>query len=581
MQRTTPWKSGLFKAAYEQDPIYAALKAPLFHGRDTSGIRTRSTPSRAPDLPSSKQLILLEIRSVSPVFRDTMDVLVPTPDVNESAASRPSLALGLLTLVTIFAAFLRFHALAAKTFWFDEGVSIGIARLDWYNFGRILWRREANMSLYYLLLRGWLHFGQSEFFVRTLSVLLALATIPVIYFLGRRLFDSRSGMIAAILLAVNAYHVRYSQEARSYSLMVLLCGASSLYFLKVLELPSRRNRIAYIFLSTAAVYAHFYSVLLIFSQCLSLFLLDQKLIPKEIKNAWRWIALLISPIAIFVATTGAGPLRWIQRPGLKSLWILGLRLTGNDGTILLLVYAVACLAAVVPLLAHGQKRMRVPWATWRYRFLLLWLLFPVLSVFVLSQARPLFLPRYFILCLPALLMLAAAGISRIPNQWITAFATLIVVALSIQGTASYYRQDFEDTDREDWRAASQYILTNAHPGDAILFHIPMGRMPYEYYLSLQRPLGAPPTVLYPSHGQQLDFRDFVEKPSYDQLEGSIAKYDRIWLVLSHAGGASGLDDTALHITRSIFSGHAFVDQCDFNGLDVVLYEVRPYGKLRQ
>jgi hypothetical protein len=65
-------------------------------------------------------------------------------------------------------ALLRFHALAAKTFWFDEGVSVGIAGLDWYNFVRILWRREANMSLYYLLLRPWLHFGNSESFVRSL-----------------------------------------------------------------------------------------------------------------------------------------------------------------------------------------------------------------------------------------------------------------------------------------------------------------------------------------------------------------------------------------------------------------------------
>src|SRR5271167_3456953 len=197
-------------------------------------------------------------------------------------------------LVVIFmvasATALRFHDLAAKTFWFDEGVSVGIARLDWYNFGRILWRREANMSLYYLFLRGWLHFGQSEFFVRSLSVLFALMTIPVLYFLGRRLFNSRAGLIAAALLAANAYHVRYSQEARSYSLMVLLCTGSSLYFLKCLKLPSRRNRLVYMLLSTAAVYAHFYSGLLILAQWLSLLFLEQESIPKEIRKDWRWIA---------------------------------------------------------------------------------------------------------------------------------------------------------------------------------------------------------------------------------------------------------------------------------------------------
>jgi mannosyltransferase len=489
-----------------------------------------------------------------------------------SAPGSPRLpVLGILTLITAFAAFLRFHALAARTFWFDEGVSVGIARLDWYNFGRILWRREANMSLYYLLLRGWLQLGQSEFFVRTLSVLLALATISVIYFLGRRLFDSRTGMISAILLAVNAYHIRYSQEARSYSLMVLLCVGSSLYFLKVLGLPSRRNRIAYILLSSAAVYAHFYSGFLIAAQWLSLLFLDRESIPQEMKKDWRWIALLVSPIAVFVATTGAGPLRWIQRPGLKSLWTLGLRLTGNDGAILLMAYAIACLAAVVPaLLAHPETRMRVSGEPWRYRFLGLWLLFPILFVLALSLARPLFLPRYFILCLPALLLLAAARLSRIRHPWIMAFATLLFVVLSIQGTASYYRQDFEDTNREDWRAASQYILTNAHPGDAIVFHIPMGRMPYEYYLSLQNTISTYPIVLYPSHGDQIDFRDFVEKPSYDQLEHSLPKYERVWLVLSHAG-PSGRDETSITVARLIAASHSRVDPHDFTGLEVILY----------
>src|SRR5271156_5740022 len=151
----------------------------------------------------------------------------------------------LLGFITLLSLRLRFHSLASKSFWLDEGVSVAIARLDWYNFARILWRREANMSLYYFLLHVWLHFGGSEFFVRSLSVLFSVASIPVIYLLGRRLFDLRVGLVAAALLALNAYHVQYSQDARSYSLMVFLCLLSSLYFLKCLDIPSRRNRIIY------------------------------------------------------------------------------------------------------------------------------------------------------------------------------------------------------------------------------------------------------------------------------------------------------------------------------------------------
>src|ERR1700691_3693043 len=66
-----------------------------------------------------------------------------------------------LTIVTALAAGLRFRFLARKPFWFDECFSVEVARLRWHDLLRLLWWREANMSLYYILLRGWLHFGSS------------------------------------------------------------------------------------------------------------------------------------------------------------------------------------------------------------------------------------------------------------------------------------------------------------------------------------------------------------------------------------------------------------------------------------
>ena len=107
----------------------------------------------------------------------------------------------LVALATALLAVLSFHALDAKTFWLDEAASVQISRLDWYNFARLLWRREGNMSLDYLVLRFWLHLGSTPFFVRTLSVLFALATVPTVFLLGRRLFNPRVGLIASALLA--------------------------------------------------------------------------------------------------------------------------------------------------------------------------------------------------------------------------------------------------------------------------------------------------------------------------------------------------------------------------------------------
>jgi len=487
-------------------------------------------------------------------------------------ASSP-LELGVLVLITGFAAVLRFHSLATKSFWFDEGVSVAIARLDWYNFARILWRREANMSLYYLFLTYWLRFGGSESFVRALSVLFAIASVPAIYLLGRRLFDSRVGLIAAALLAVNAYHVQYSQEARSYSLMLLLCLLSSLYFLKGLSEPSRRNRTAYIFCSALAVYAQFFAGLLMIAQWASLSFLDGEQSAQQlrarIRKDWRWIALFTSPLVIFVVTTGTGPLRWVQRPGAHDLWLFALHLTGNGGPLLLFAYAAACLTALLP--ALRTRAQRVPWKSWRCRFLLLWLLLPILFTLALSLIKPLFVPRYFIFCLPALLLLVACGVTRLRRAWLMISAVLFLSALSFRGTTSYYGQDL-DIQRDDWRTATRYLLDHAKPGDAMLFHVPMGRMPYEFYRSVLKPTSTVPVVLYPYHGDRLTFLDFVEKPNHPELERSLLEHSRAWLVLTYAETQSGLPDArSIELTKLLGKLYSTVERREFPGIEILLY----------
>src|ERR1700687_4994801 len=118
--------------------------------------------------------------------------------------SRPgtTTSVWLLALITIAAAVLRFHGIAAKSFWLDEGISVEIARLPWPQFFYVLRHREINMALYYFLLHFWLALGSTEGFIRGLSVLFSVATVPVLYLLGVRLFERSAGLLAAWLLAI-------------------------------------------------------------------------------------------------------------------------------------------------------------------------------------------------------------------------------------------------------------------------------------------------------------------------------------------------------------------------------------------
>jgi len=399
----------------------------------------------------------------------------------------------------------------------------------------------------------------------------------MIFLLGRRMFNSRVGLIAAALLAVNAYDVEYSQEARSYPLMVFLCLLSIWYFFKCLAEPSRRSRIAYIVCSALAVYAHFFSGLLLLVQWLSLCFLHREQIPRQIKNDWRWIAAFTSPIVVFVAATGAGPLRWVQRPGLKDFWAFALQFSGNGGAPLLLAYAAACLAALLPSWQE-QGQWRASWESWRYRFLLLWLIFPPLLIVALSWIRPLFVPRYFIFCLPALCLLAACGIARLRAAWLLVPALAVFLVLSVRGTVVSYRPT-ADTQKDDWRAATQYVLGHAQAGDALLFHVPIGRMPYEYYRSLQGSSSDAPLVLYPHHAGNITFLDFVEKPDDAQLERLLPEHGRAWLVLSYARTpSSSLDARATELSNLVTKFYPVVEQKDFLGIEIRLYSKENSGR---
>jgi mannosyltransferase len=502
-----------------------------------------------------------------------------TDDNSQSHSAGPIHWLALL-LILIAGVAVRLECLACKPFWFDECFSVEVNRVGWGNFLRLLWWREANMSLYYLLLRIWLHFGQSPYFIRGLSVAISAASILAIYWLGCLLYDRRVGLGAAALLAVNVYDIRYAQEARSYSLFVLLAMLSSVFLVSWLRQPSRAKWRAYVFASILAVYAHFYALLLIAAHWLMLRWAgrpnrdaNQPNAERALRRAWITISIAVLPLLIFVAKTGAGPIKWIQRPGLVDLLHVSVYIT--DGFPVL--YLLASLTTLIPLkkdlLARDGK-----WETWRVHFLFLWMLFPVILTLVLSFARPVFLPRYMIFCLPALLILTAAGLMSVPSKWLAALLIAGTVLLSARMIPFVYGHDF-DTEREASGAATNFILDHTQPGDAIIFHIAATRVPYEFFRSLraEENTASPnfaaalgPEILFPRHGPGLDYRDFTGKPTAEFLRGALPGHPRVWLMLMN-NGTDRPDPTTVMLTQLLPTLFPKNQRWEFTRVEVRLY----------
>jgi 4-amino-4-deoxy-L-arabinose transferase-like glycosyltransferase len=87
--------------------------------------------------------------------------------------------------------------------------------------------------LYFWLLAGsYAAFGMTPFAVRILPVLSASATILVTYFLGRRLFNRRAGLFAAIVLGTSVLFMDLGRHGNiDATLTLLTTGALALFFL--------------------------------------------------------------------------------------------------------------------------------------------------------------------------------------------------------------------------------------------------------------------------------------------------------------------------------------------------------------
>ena len=485
---------------------------------------------------------------------------LPAQAAEESVSVRDLLVLAALLAG---AAYLRFHLLAHKSFWFDEGFSVGIARLDWSNFLHLLWVREANMGLYYVLLKLWLVFGMSEFYVRTLSVVFGLAAIPVVYALGARLFGSRAGLIAAGLLSINAFHVRYSQEARGYTLLVFLSALCSLLWVRCIEHPTQRNWRLYTLASVLIVYSHFYGILVVVAHWLSLMLLPRENRPGGAPLRYlRFFAYGMLPIAIFVWRAGTTAMNWLPRPNGAILRHFFQSLVGNGGPILLGLYILAWIAAAYARLRSDRLQR------WRYDSLFLWLAFPIAAVVAGSQFKSIFLARYLIVCLPASVLLAAAGMARLRTA-VQAGLLVAIGALSLAGVFAYYQRDF-DVGRDNWRAATHFVLANAQPGDGIFFYTAPGRMTFEYYRLLSGKTG--PEVIYPSSGEKMTYRDFLVTPLAEVLQTPLPQPKRLWLFLNNHRAGGHMDMGSEVLCAWYGTRYRLLSKRSVDGIDLLLYE---------
>nr|MBI2903724.1 glycosyltransferase family 39 protein [Chloroflexota bacterium] len=351
-------------------------------------------------------------------------------------------------IVLLLATALRLYHLDFRALWWDEGLSLFFARLSFWEGARMaVTLADTNPPVYRMLLGGWLGMaGWSAFAARLFSMLPGVALVALVYPLARRLRCSRAVSLAAMALcAASPMLIYYSQEAKGYSLVAAAGTASVLIWLGLHRgLPRGGESAAAGKGSTAvngwrrtALWAAWAASLLLVvgSHYISVFLI-------AVENLWtlaltarswrgnerRWLAhwawqagaqalaaaaLLPFVLATFGGTSAAVQGQTGQFAGLDGpAQFFGRHLIElTQGPTAQGPWAWAVALAVAALAVAGSGRWEVGSGK-----LVSWVAVPLLLGFALNAYHQFFFPRFVLYTVPALIVLAANGISRITDQ---------------------------------------------------------------------------------------------------------------------------------------------------------------------
>lgn len=478
----------------------------------------------------------------------------------------------LLSIIAV-GLFLRVYNLEEESFWVDEGYTVVVSGLDVTSIIEEA-GKDSHPPLYHLILHFWIgFFGDSEYAARSLSVILGTLSVFMTYKVGSSVFDDKLGLLGSLIIGLSVFHIEYSQEARNYSLMVLLALCSYYYFIRLLAKNSIKGMTGYIIFTSLLMYTHVYGMFILFSQ--NIYFLINYISENKSKTsakAWYflqfvllvlyapWISNLVHQVTIIQKWF------WIARPTIKSLGGTFLEYSGSYELLLFFV-ALAAFSLVGIEKIHGKIDLRKPIESagsylWKVRLLdvdksfllLIWLFVPIILPFIISQfTAPIYLKRCTIVASPAFYLLTARGVKNISNKLAVAAVLVSVGALSLVSVKEYYSK----TIKEQWREVASHIEKNATAGDLILmndgFH---PRYVFDYYFKKS----------------DVDIKPFTEKTRFidekniAELDQAVKGYKRVWLLLSHSGDPAGLIIKRLSVIYNLIYYKKYVS------IDLYLFE---------
>ena len=363
-----------------------------------------------------------------------------------AAGVRPAAVAGALAAATAISLLLRVGALHTG-YWIDEGIAVGIASHPLGDIPGAL-VQDGSPPLYYLLLHAWIGaFGVGEAATRSLSLLFALAAVPLSFWAGRRLFGTRAGAIAAAGAAGCPFLTLYAQETRMYALVALLSLLAGASFVLAFLHGSRRHLVLLGVWLELLLYTHNWGLFLALGMAVAWLRLWRRGRVPGRDGAWLAAAVAAVyapwlPSVVFQAAHTGAP--WAQRPS-------PLLLLAVPGAL----FGYVAYGALVVALARERALRRVEEPV---RVLALVAATTAAAAWAFSQVDPAWSTRYLAVLFGPVLLALAAVLAR-GSRWTVAALLCVAVAWLLGGPAG---------GKSNVRRVAAHISPQVRAGDLVV-----------------------------------------------------------------------------------------------------------------
>jgi len=432
-----------------------------------------------------------------------------------------------LILVVLIAGSIRLFHLGRPSLWSDELFTAFWSREHISFIMGPGARLETIPPEYYVCMHLWVHvFGASALSLRIPSVIFSTATVCLIYFLAKNLFDKTTAFYASSFAAINPFFVQYAQDARPYAMLCFFSALALLSVSKFLKnakgsIPSAVHLGIFV-LSLALTSCFHYTAIIFIVSCL--FLLGLYYIFSNhgaLKPYLVWSTLSLAVLVLISRNIHAAlnlsnsiDIAWI--PPLTIGYVKNIVETFivpseslNSGHLRL--FLVLLMFGVI---ASASGRLKLD----RLSITLL-LACPFLYFFLLAAVslhHNIMITRPMIWMLVPFCILAGRAVRTTNRKQLKLF--LFCVVLAVWGVSTI--RFLENPNREDWRAAANIVSTNTACRGPVLFGQSAGLGLFYYQpLLAQRDIYSIPSEYIFSHFTKGQTR----QSSADYIEMKIIK----------------------------------------------------------